>query len=410
MYRQCMSRRHLLPLALWGGLGLACAEPPASNPAQPNLEAARAPLVIRHVLAGTLVAEQGVDLGAPDVGVFPLELRWLAPQGSVVRKGDRVIELDNSSLVQQLEELERQVDQAETGLDIAVSTAVAGLAEAQFGLLQKQTVLTKARIEGSIPEGLRSDLEYAKLKLDESKAELDVADARRKELAARETGRAEIEIARVGLERSHRELAGVRSKIKRLEILAPSAGVVVHGRNWFEDRAFESGDTVNPGHTIARLPNIDTLYVRAELFDVDDGAIEPGLDAVVELDALPGGEIRGRVRGIDAIAQQTSRRSLRRAFGVAVDIDYAGEARLLPGMSARVVVEKRIEVGSDGREPILVPRSTLDFSTPSTPVVRLANGGARQVKLGACSSTHCIVEEGLSAGEALSAWRQEVEP
>jgi len=384
-------------------------EPPPEARLRDPLTATRGALVIRHILSGTLVAAQAADLMAPDVGIFPLQLRWLAEHGSFVRAGDRIVELDNSSLVQKLEDLERQVDQAETGLETTISTAVAAVAEAQFNLLQKRTALDRARIEADIPKDLRAELEYAKLQLELRKAELELADAHSKEAASRKTGEGEIEIARISLERSRRELEAVRVKVGRLELLAPSDGVVVLGRNWREDRTFESGDTVNPGLAIARLPNLDTLYVRAELFDVDDGAIEPGLSALVELEAVPQLQLRGTVQEISAIAKQTSRRSLRRVFRVSIALDDTRGAPLLPGMSARVIVERRVEVGRDGELPILVPRTALDLSTSSSNEVFLASGERRQVELGACSNTHCIVEEGIDVGTLLATVRREAD-
>ena len=398
-------------------LGLACfwllqvscgPSPPAEAAVEPRLTAFRDALVVRHVLSGTLVAEAAVDLAAPDVGIYPLQIRWMADQGALVAAGDRVLELDNSSLVQRLEELERQVDQSETGLDIAVSTAVSNLAQAQFDVLQKDTALTRARIEADIPEGIRSSVEYARLQLELQKAELEKVEAVRGEQAARETGGAEIEIARLALERAQRELQSVGRKIERLELRAPGAGIVVGARNWNEDRIFEAGDSVFPGNTIARLPNLETLYVRAELFDVDDGAIEPGLEAVVELDAVPGVAMHGSVRAVEAIAQQPSRRSLRRVFGVVVDIEPPEGVRLLPGMSARVVVERTVE-SSDGEEaPVLVVRAAVDLSA-TPPRVSMADGEVREVRVGSCSNTHCAIEEGVDVGEVLVPYPREAE-
>ena len=149
--------------------------------------------------------------------------------------------------------------------------------------------------------------------------------------------------------------------------------------------------------------------MRAQLFDVDDGAIESGFSALVELEAVPNLQLRGTVQEINAIAKQTSRRSLRRVFSVSIALDDTGDAPLLPGMSARVIVERRVEVGRDGELPILVPRTALDLSTSSSHEIFLASGERRQVELGACSNTHCIVEEGIDVGTSLATVRWEAD-
>jgi multidrug efflux pump subunit AcrA (membrane-fusion protein) len=115
----------------------------------------------------------------------------------------------------------------------------------------------------------------------------------------------------------------------------------------------------------------------------------------VSLDAFPDRVFSGRIESVAAVAQETSFRSMRRAFAVKVALERADPERMRPGMSAKV------EVLSPPRPPaLLAPRAALDLAA-EPPRALLADGGEVEVKLGACTSAHCEVLSGLREGQEL---------
>ena len=383
-------------------VGCGVSEAGVAGGASQDLRVVEGPLTIRHHMTGTLVAEEAVEFSGPNVGVFPLQIGWLAPEGSLVEPGDSVVEFDNSSLVSNLEQLETQIEQAETSLETTQSRAATEIAQAIFELEQARSTLRRARIEADIPEGLKSEVEMARLRLELEKAELEETQAVRSLASAEEAARSDVAVAEVELEKALRAAANAESKIGQLVLRAPRRGIVVVQENRVEDRMYQIGDSTQPGQRVVRIPDLDTMVVRAELFDVDDGQIEPGLEAEVELDAFPGELLRGRVLTIDRIAQQPSRRSLRRAFSVVVEIPDLDRERVRPGMSARVSVERRVERGADGEPIRLVPRAALKIVGEQTQVA-LRRGGFQPVVLGDCSTMYCAVVEGPELGMRLRA-------
>ena len=53
----------------------------------------------------------------------------------------------------------------------------------------------------------------------------------------------------------------------------------------------------------ARLPDMDTLFVRARLFDVDDGRLKAGQHVRARLDAFPDKVYGGRVREVGVYSE-----------------------------------------------------------------------------------------------------------
>jgi hypothetical protein len=107
------------------------------------------------------------------------------------------------------------------------------------------------------------------------------------------------------------------------------------------------------------------------------------------------------VTGISAVAQESARQSLRRAFKVVVSLDSIDAARMRPGLSARVVIRRNAN-----KTALLAPRVALDL-TGQVPRARLSGGKFVPVKVGTCNAQECIVLSGLEEGQHLSRVDQE---
>ncbi len=388
----------LFGLTVCTALTLACAGSRAATDgdpvASPRLEARRGELVERVLLTGELVAEDAVLLVAPNVNVWPLQIRWLAEDGAEVKAGESVVELDNSRVVTNLEERRAGVVEAVNRLAGAEAQAAGAGAEARFEMERRRAAFEKARIEAAVPRGLLPEVEYESKQLELEKAQLQLVEAEAKLASGRDSSRAQIEIERLALVKARRGIERSEEAVERLSLRAPRDGILILDDNRREGRRYHSGDTIYPGRTVARLPDLATLMVRAQLFDVDDGLLAPGMAVVATLDAFPDRAFTGRVREIDPVAMEASFRSLRRTFRVAIALDEVDPELMRPGMSVKVVAERRHD------DLLLVPRASLD-GIDSEPRVLLAGGDWRPVTLGPCNAILCAVREGLEASTPL---------
>jgi len=131
---------------------------------------------------------------------------------------------------------------------------------------------------------------------------------------------------------------------------------------------------------------------------VDDGKIGESMPALVTLDGYPGMTFKGTVSSISAVATESARQSLRRAFRVIVKLNQIDYGRMRPGLSARVEVDR-----GGAQNTLIAPRAALNLDG-KTPRARLAGGRAVDVKLGACNAQECIVTDGLKEGKRLAAF------
>lgn len=378
-----------------GGCSETSAKGEPDGTAGRGLEVRRASLVETILLTGELQAEESVILSAPNVNIWPLTVRYIAEDGAAVSKGDVVVEFDNSQLVSNLEEVRTMALEASNLLASQRSRVAAEVSEAAFEVERRRAVAEKAEIAAAVPAEILSSREYAESQLALKRARLDLSEAEKALESVQVAGEADVRIQQIALESARDAALRAEASMEKLSLQATRDGIAVRASNRRQARPMRAGDAAWPGLAVARLPDLETLFVKARLFDVDDGRVSPGQRVWATLDAFPETRIAGRVRVIDAVAEETNPFSARRFFDVTIDLDDVDPLRMRPGMSVKVVIE-----GELLENVLLVQREALDLSG-ETALARRADGDWVEIGLGACDARQCVVLDGLEQGERL---------
>ena len=368
-----------------------------SEPAGPGeLRVRRGTFAAEVVLSGEMEAAAGEVLTVPPLPSWQTAIKWLADEGTPVKAGEPVVELDNSALTSDLESKRQTAMQTIQELQQREAEWEADLEQKELEVEKKRADLDKAKLAVVVPRELLSLRAYEenqgtlrRTTVEHDKA-VDVLNSRRTAV------KAERDNLLLRIQKAEREIAIAETAIDALVLRAPRDGILVVRDHPWEGRKLQTGDAVWVGFPIAMLPDLSSLRVKAALADVDDGKIAVGMPATVTLDGYPNVPFRGRITSISAVAQESRRQSLRRHFDVFVALDRLDPDRMRPGLSARVVVGRETQPSV-----LLAPRAAIDFSGPA-PRARLAGGGMREVKLGSCNAQDCVVSSGLAEGEALS--------
>lgn len=371
---------------------------PAREPAdvvESVLRVRRGPFRERVLLSGTLEATQAVRIGTPRTPTWQVQIRWMDEDGVNVFKGQKIIEFDNSAFAADLEQQRLTVSKEEKEIQQQKAQADARAAELAFAIEQSRNKLKKTALEADVPQELIPLREYQEKQLAQQRARTALDKAEEELTTHHRTTEQDLEIRRISLEKTRYDIRVAEQAIADLVLEAPRDGVFIIGDVLRENRKLQAGDTVWPGYVVARIPDLNEMQVVAQLSDVDDGRVRIGMAALVRLDSYPELSFAGVVRDITPVAQETSPRSLRRAFRVKVALEETDPSRMRPGMAAQVDIRTP---GAD--EVLLVSRAALDLSV-SPPVAHLDNGGSVPVKLGRCNSFECVCEDGLEEGTRL---------
>jgi multidrug efflux pump subunit AcrA (membrane-fusion protein) len=373
---------------------------PSTGPGEPAGTAAalvvtRGALEERLLLTGELEAERFEELLAPRTEGWGVAIRWLAEDGAVVRKGDKVVELDNTAVLETISDLELAVITAGTDLESQRATSAVAVEDKRFEVETHRIALAKARLDAEVSPTLVSRREYQKFQLAVHTSSTALATAEDDLRAAQEGARLEAEVKRIALLKARRKLDGARDEVAALSLAAPRDGVVVVGTHPWEGRKLQVGDNVWPGLAVAKLPDLGSMVVEAVLSDVDDGRVRPGMAARCLVDAWTERPLEAEVLTVSPVAREPEHQSTRRFFSVVLPLAGDDLDDLRPGLSAKVdVLVARHE------HELLVPRAALDATTEPARAW-LSSGEAVDVELGPCDAHRCVVLAGLSEGATL---------
>lgn len=372
---------------------------PALGECQPEaaLVVRRGTLQQRVLLTGELVEARGEQIIVPATPTWQLTVRWLAADGQWVRAGERVLELDGSRLAATLEERRQAVAEARTALERTRAEAVIEDNQRSAAVETARIAVERARLRAALPREVLPLAEWEERQLALKRALASLATAEEQLATSRAAARADEEIQRRTLAKAERALAAAEQALAALTLRAPRDGLVIIAEHPREGRKIMVGDMVWTDVVVARLPDLASLQVSAQLADVDEGAVAIGMPARCTLDAYPGRVFTGVVQEITRVARQLTRTTTRRAFNVTVALDSPDPEVMRPGMSVKVEIDPPPRTGV-----LLAPRAGLRFSNGAAYAL-LEDGGEVEVRVEACSTQECEISAGLAEGAVLVA-------
>ena len=177
-----------------------------------------------------------------------------------------------------------------------------------------------------------------------------------------------------------------RTVNQRIRFYAEADGVIAH-------LGVREGIFVTPATEVMSVANLDRVWILAEIFERQSAWVEPGQDAIVELDYLPGQTWNGVVDYVYPELDPTTRT-------LKVRLRFGNETKALrPNMFARVAIE-----GESTGDVVHVPREALiRGGSVDRVVVDLGAGRfvSRPVEVGIESGDRVSIREGISAGDRI---------
>lgn len=327
-------------------------------------------------------------------------VKWAVEEGTTVKKGDRLLELDASALRDQLAAHQTALAQAQ---------AAKRAADAELNLARKETELAVA--------GSQLSAKIASLELKKD----DGQDAERKEILQRKVEQAQraLELARLrgqaaqlkaeanlqatasALELAAKRMKAAEAQLAECVVHAPQAGLVVYcvpgaARNGNPAAGLHVGAPVREGQKLMRVEGLERFTVVTPVHEAAVSQIRLGQAAAVRVDAFVEQEFPGRVKEVSPVASQADwlARDVR-VYPVTVEFT-AAPSGLRPGMSAQVRLEGaklpkvlQVPVGAAVR----IERETFCYVASGKEIQ------SRPVTLGARNARTVEVKEGLKEGE-----------
>ena len=317
--------------------------------------------------------------------------------GSYVRRGQMLVQLDDSELKLRVEQAATQVEQAKAAVRQAEEkiglrpgqafdpnrVAEVAAAKVTYDLAEKNFHRAEQLIESG--DVSRSFYDEQRARRDQLKEQYDVA------LAQARQNYAGVEVARTNVANAQAQLALARKGLSYAVIPAPIDGFV-------SERTADLGEYVSPQQKVATIVRTNPLRIRIDIPEQAIPVVKVGQSVSVTTSAWPDKNFAGRIARIAPNVSATSR-----TLTVEAEVENANNS-LKPGQFATIrILQER------AAPAVLVPARAIVTEAGVSRVFVIKNGHAEQrlVQTGQTEGDLIEVKSGVAADEQVATSGQE---
>jgi HlyD family secretion protein len=345
---------------------------------------------------GELQAEHSTDITGPEfaqsrmIRAMDIKITDLVPEGTEVKAGDYVAELDRTSFDNSLKDELDRLTTYENNLEVKVlDTAVTlsnlrdNIKNLRFAVEEANITLQESKYEP--PTTIRQ----AEISLDKANRSLEQS-IRGYELKV-EQARSDMRTIKNQLSEQRQRVADLQKVLSKFVINAPSSGMVIYKRDRTGAKR-KIGSSISPwDNVVATLPDMTSMISKTYVNEIDVSKVKVGQKVEIMVDAFPEKKYTGTVTSVANIGEQLPNADAK-VFEVLIKVDGT-DLILRPSMTTgNKIVTKTIN------DVTFIPLESVMTGADSIPYVYLKNGTKQIVVLGESNENNVVVEQGIEPG------------
>ena len=349
--------------------------------------------------SGELRAPKFVQVTLPpnamQAQVFNLKIASLVPEGTLVKEGEVVAEVDRSPLATKQTEVSLSLQKAEAQYEQAMLDSTLNLGKAREEMKTMDLSLEEKRIakEQAIYEApsvkRQAELDYEKAERALAQAKVDYKT---------KTEQAQAKMREVGADRDRQRnlLKNIMDVMAGMTIKAPAPGMVIYVKEW-SGKKKTAGSSVNPWEpAVATLPDLSIMESLTYVNEIDVRKLRVGQPVSVSLDADPSKKLTGVIKQVANVGEQRPNADAK-VFEVVVDI-VKPDTSLRPGMTTGNEVETQ-----SLKDVLYIPLDAMVVED-GIPVVFKQDGGRvikQEIATGVMNDDEVVIVKGLEEGQTV---------
>ncbi|MGD9523553.1 MAG: efflux RND transporter periplasmic adaptor subunit [Gemmatimonadales bacterium] len=359
----------------------------------------RGDFAVTVTTSGELQALSAVEITAPEkaqqAGAFQMKIAELVPEGTIVAAGDKVAELDRSSLATRMQEVGLAVqkasavyEQAQLDSALTLSKAREDIRTMELGLEEKKLAKEQAVFEApTVRRQAEIDLEKAERALAQARLDYDTR-----------TEQAKAKMREVGadLSREQNRMQAVQDVMGEFTIMAPAPGMVIYRKEW-NGKKRQVGSQVSAWDpVVATLPDLNHMESITYVNEIDIKKLSVDQPVTLTLDSDPDKVLTGKVTKVANVGEERPNTDAK-VFEVRIAIEQS-DTTLRPGMTTANVI-RTLEVP----DVLFVPIEAVD-NADGVPFVYLRRGRSivrQEVVTGAMNDDAVVITQGVAEGDVV---------
>jgi RND family efflux transporter MFP subunit len=347
--------------------------------------------------SGELRALKFVQINVPQnaqqANQYQMKISSIVPEGTIVKAGDVVAELDRSGIAARASDVALALQKAQAVYEQAMLDSTLNLSKAREDMRTMDLTLEEKRLakEQSVFEAptVRRQAE-----IDLEKAQRALAQAKLDYKTRTEQAQAKMREVGADRDRQKNQLAVVQDVMANFTIKAPAPGMVTYVKEW-NGKKKTTGSQVNAWEpAVATLPDLTQMESVTYVNEIDVRKIAVGQPALLTLDADPTKKLKGKVTSVANMGEQRPNQDAK-VFEVKVVVEQA-DTTLRPGMTTGNAIET-----FSIPEALYVPLEAVNSENGIPFVYKQSGSGVEkhEVVTGAMNDNDVIVARGLEEND-----------
>ena len=370
---------------------------PADSLGSLTVAAKKGAFVVSVTTTGELQAKNSIEIKGPEnarqANIWQMKISNLVAEGTVVKKGAFVAELDRSEILQKakeselnLQKFQSQYDQAILDSTLALSQARDELVNLSYAMEEKRIAKDQSRYEAPAMQR-QAEIDHERAVRNHQQAQKNYGTKRKQSVA-------KIKSVAADLEKERQRWEILTHTATDFTIKAPADGMVIYAREW-NGRKKVVGSTINPWDaTVATLPDLSIMESITYINEVDIQRISMGQKVQLRLDADPKKVLTGKVTQVANIGEQRPNADSK-VFEVRILV-HESDTTLRPAMTtSNTIVTSTLE------EATSVPLEAVHTEGERS-FVYLSNGGGivkKEVQLGIMNENEVVILDGIGEND-----------
>jgi len=317
-----------------------------------------------------------------------------AEHGIKVDEGDSLIMIDPSNVMKYLVEKEGELELEKANYEksiverrIQANQLLSQLKQQEASYGMEKLAYERAQFDSERNKQIRQ-LEFRK-------AEIQLDKTRKKIEYNRSIARLDKKIQSIKVVQLENDTADSHHALSRLVLRAPNEGIFQIEYNFRTRQLYQAGDEAYPNRTLANIPDLRRMKVKATLNEIDIDKIRIGQKTIVRLDAFPDLEFEGEVSKIGRLSHKTNRESTVKVFDMEVLVEENDNEVLKPGMTVSCEI-----VFAELKDVYFVPNNciTKEDGQYFIHVSRRGETLKKPVEIGARNNSHTVIVGDFETG------------
>lgn len=359
---------------------------------------------------GELIAERSVDIMAPemverggggggprggggDIRLAPLRITDLVAEGTMVKKGDFIAQLDRTEYDNTLKDDRDRLKTFQTNLEMKILDSAVLLTGLRDDIKNQRFLVSEAEMKFRNSKYESPDvIRQAEIALDKAQRVLEQKE-RTYTLRVAQTNQ-DIRNTQFFIARVTSRVNSVEDLLNKFTITSPSDGMVIYKRD-FRGSKRKVGTMISPfDRVVATIPDLNSLISRTFISEIEVNKVKPGLKVDITIDAFPLKSYKGTVFTVANIGEVLPN-SDSKVFETQIKLDGID-----PGLRPSMTTGNKVLVKSLNNV-VYIPTECILSGSDSIPFVYTKNRQKQVVLTGESNDKFTVIENGLKEGTVL---------